>query len=237
MQPGVALDVQLIDHALGQRRPPCRRHRRRRVGHHDAERDGGEGVVAVGDEVRLRCVVEDRPGVVDAAGDGAGVRIEEQFGWVEAGAGGRIPGTVDPESVALLRLHARHEHGPDAVVAAGHVLVVLAAVLGDQRELDPGGARSPEAEGRAPIADVRPEHRGIGRHRQWLNCGCHIETLRSGVGCWRSSGGTGGAGQVPRVLILPAFRPRLGHPNFPARRSYGVSKPARDTDGCKRISR
>jgi hypothetical protein len=56
-------------------------------------------------------MVQDRPRVVDAARDRAGVRVEEQLGWVETRARGWIPWSVDSETVALLGTNAMDEDG------------------------------------------------------------------------------------------------------------------------------
>ena len=147
MQPGEALDVQLVEHRLGHRRG------RRRIGvggglsrDDDAQRHGGEGVGGVGHVVGLGGVVQDRTGVVDAAGDRAGVRVEQQLGRVEPGAAAGIPLAVDAVAVALAGADAGDEHRPDPVGRRVHVVVGLAAVLADQGELDPGRAGRPQSE-------------------------------------------------------------------------------------------
>ena len=111
MQPGVALDVQFVDHCpdiadVG------RWPRRRRVGDHDTEWHGGEGVGGVGNVVRLGCVVQNRTRVIDASGNRAGVRVEEQLGGIEAGAGGRVLRSVDAENRTVAGADAVDEDGP-----------------------------------------------------------------------------------------------------------------------------
>ena len=172
VQPGVALDVQLVEDGLGQRGRAGDRLGRRDVADHDAQRDGGDRVPLVGDVVGLRGVVQDRAGVVHAAGDRAGVRVEQQLRRVEAGAGGGVPLAVHPVAVALLRADSRDVDGPDAVRAELQVVVGLGQVLVHQDELHPGRARRPEAEDRAAVTEVRTEHRRVGRDRQ-RRAGCH----------------------------------------------------------------
>ena len=115
VQPGEALDVQLVDDRLRHRRRAGDRLGRRGVADHDAQRHGGERVRVVGDVVGLGRVVQDRTGVVHAAGDRAGVRVEQQLGRVEPGAGGRIPLAVHAVAVALLGADSRDVDGPHAV--------------------------------------------------------------------------------------------------------------------------
>ena len=146
VQPGEPIDVEFVDHGLRHRPTPIEWSGRWRVRHDDAEWHSGEGVGGVGHVVRLRDVVQDRPRVVDAARDRTGVRVEEQLGWVETRARGRIPWSVDSEAVALLGTDAMDEDGPDAIGIARHVVVELIAILIDQRELYPGRPGSPEPE-------------------------------------------------------------------------------------------
>ena len=166
VQPGEALDVQLVDHRVAGRHRPGDRPRRRRVADDDAQRHRVRGVLGAGHEVGAGDVVEDRARVVHAAGDRAGVRVEQQLGRVEPLAVGRVPGTVDPVAVALLGVDARHEHVPHAVVRPLHLVVDLGVVGVHQGELDPGGPGGPEREGGAAVDDVRAQHRRVAGHGQ-----------------------------------------------------------------------
>jgi hypothetical protein len=78
-------------------------------------------------------VIQNRAGVIDTASNRAGVRVEEQLGGIEAGAGCRVPRPVDAKAVTLLRADAVDENRPNPVVATGHVVVRLIAIFVDER--------------------------------------------------------------------------------------------------------
>ena len=141
MQAGEALDVQLVQDRVGHRDGGGQRGRRRGVGDDDGERHGVERVPRVRLVVRLLRVVEDGAAIVDPTGDRPGVRVEQQLGRVEPGAGVRRPVAVDAVAVPLAGRHPADDERPDAVVAAVHLEIGLALVLPDQDQLDPGGAR------------------------------------------------------------------------------------------------
>ena len=167
VQPGEALDVQLVDdralqrHRLGDRRRAAGESATTTLSGTEAKES-----VASGTKFDVGEVVEDRAGVVDAAGDGAGVGVEQQLGGVEPGARGGVPGAVHPVAVALLGADAGHVRAPDAVGAQAQVVVGLAAVLVDQGQLDAGGPRGPEAEGGPAVAHVRAEQGRVRRDGQ-----------------------------------------------------------------------
>src|SRR5215212_8256064 len=159
VQLGVALDVQLVDYAVGEWRGSGDRRGRRAIGHYDAERNRRERVGRIGNIVRRRYVVQDGARVVHPPGDRAGVRVEQELGRIEPGAQGRIPGPVHPIAVALLVSYPGNEHSPYPVWGAGHVVVVLAPILRNQGEFDPSRPRRPECEELSSVTAVRTENR------------------------------------------------------------------------------
>jgi hypothetical protein len=76
-------------------------------------------------------------------------------------------------------------HEPSTVVAAGHVLVVLVAVLGDQCELDPGGAG---AQAEADIADAPRTDESVGTGNDWCIIIERLSEVVSAGGLWRHRG-------------------------------------------------
>ncbi len=183
VQPGVALHVQLVDDHVGERARLVQRTRRRGVGDDHGQGNRAGGVGGVGHVVGFGGVIEDRAGIVDPRGDGPGVGIEQEFRGVEAHAGVGIPFAVHPVAVALFRRDPLDVHHPDAVVVAVQVVVHLAAVVVDERELDPGGTGCPEGEVAPVVTQLCPEDRRVERGARVFghgSCSSH-----GPVGCTR----------------------------------------------------
>ena len=187
MEFGEALGVQLVDDRLAPVHGLADRRWRLRGGDDHADRDM-PGRVAVGR------VVDEWAGEVQRAVDGPRVRVEQELGRVEAEPVRRVERTVHAVPVPLAGADTRDEPGP-VFAGMGQIQVPLAAVVGDQRQLDALGCRSPERERRPIGLDhcSEPEsgrggghvgHRHILHSLGWLidnEGGCVHETVVANV--------------------------------------------------------
>ncbi|GJE83266.1 hypothetical protein CJNNKLLH_4637 [Methylorubrum thiocyanatum] len=164
MRHGQRLDVGLVDHRLVERagRRQGKSIRRLGAGDHAAGQEGG--AVAPVDLIlagTAATVAVERVVPADAAGDLAGIGVEDELGRVEAMAGGRIPGAEHPEAVELTRQQAVQVAVEDVVGPAGQTdraRFVPRAGL-EQAEIDPGRVLREEGEVDAAAVEMRAERR------------------------------------------------------------------------------
>ena len=156
--------VHLVDDRLRHRTPTTRYRRRcRGVGDDDAERHGPEGISGVGAEIVVGQVIVDRAPVVDAAGHGPGVGVEQQPGRIETAAAARRPVPVHAVAVLLPLTDTGNEGVPDspAVLPHFHVSLVLHQV--HERQLHAFGVGGPQTEADAVLLDLCSQAAGVER--------------------------------------------------------------------------
>ncbi len=161
-----ALDVRLVDHRLVQRRvrPAVALPVEARVDHHRLGH-GVDVVLVVALEVGVLVVgrhVGQHVGRVPLHGavDRLRVRVEQQLGRVEAGAGLGVVGAVDAEAVALARADAGQEAVPRMRGALGEVDPLLGFVAVEQAQLHPLGVLGEDREVRPLPVPRRAEREG-----------------------------------------------------------------------------
>ena len=157
-------DMGLVDHRLVERA---------RVGQADGIGRVGSGDHAAGQEGRAVAPVDlvlagaamavavERIVPADAAGDLAGIGVEDELGRVEAVPGGRVPRAEHPVRVELARQQAVQITVEDVVGPAGQAdraRFVPRARL-EQAEIDPGRILREEGEVYAAAVEMRAERR------------------------------------------------------------------------------
>jgi hypothetical protein len=135
VQLGEALDVGLVDHRLVVGNPqvlvtvPVEERVNDHAHHHVA------GRVLVVSGLRLAQVVREQRRIpVHLAVDGLGVRVQQELVGVEAVAGGRIIGAVDPVAVLLARLDLRDVAVPHVPVHFVQRDAGFLAVVGEEAQ-------------------------------------------------------------------------------------------------------
>src|SRR5690606_37391459 len=94
---------------------------------------------------------------VHPAVDGLGVGVEQQLVGVAAVPVGRVPGTVDPEAVALADAHPGQVGVPAEAVDLGEGDARLVALVVEQAQLDGLGDLGAQGEVGADVVVGRPE--------------------------------------------------------------------------------
>ena len=156
---GEALDVDLVDDAVVERRPRRTVVRPVEVGaDHDRPGHVRRAVRVVEGALRVReAVVEQRLVPAHVAVDRDRVRVEQELGRVAAQASGGVVGPVDAVAVALPRAHVRRVAVPDPRGHLGQRLAGLGAVLVEQAQLDELGRLGEDREVRADAVVGRAE--------------------------------------------------------------------------------
>ena len=156
--------VHLVDDRLGHRTSATRHRRGRRgVGDDDAERHGPEGIGGVGAEIVVGQVVVDRAPVVDAAGHGPGVGVEQQPGRVETAAAARRPVPVNAVAVLLPLADTGNEDVPDSLAVHSHLNIALILHQVHERQLYAFGVGGPQTEADAVLLDLCSQAAGVER--------------------------------------------------------------------------
>ena len=101
--------------------------------------------------------------VVDAAGHGSGVGVEQQPGRVEAATVARSPISMDAVAVFLPLTDTRNEGVPDSLAVRFHLHVALVLHQVHERQLHSGGMGGPQAEADAVLLDLRSQAAGVER--------------------------------------------------------------------------
>ncbi len=176
-----AADVGLVDDGVGPRDPGRRSPRPvEAVVHHHRERDMAGGVELAPDVVghpAVPLVAVDLGHPLDRPGESPRVRIDEQLPGVEAAAGGRLVGAVDPVAVAGSRADPEQVAVPGQVGPIRELVDLPRAPVGvDQHQIHTLGVGAEERKVGAVAIPLGTERevlarprvaRGRGRGRWW----------------------------------------------------------------------
>jgi hypothetical protein len=129
----------------------------------DAPGNIGSAVVAVDLQIIARGYVErkDRSLPVDFAGDGLGVRVDEEFVEVESAAVGGIPLAVDPVAIELSGFDVAYKAMPDkgGALAEGDGVCLVSFEV-EEAKIDAGRAFGIYGEVRTVAIDSRAKGKG-----------------------------------------------------------------------------